>query len=145
MFNLKGENDILRVKECVLEKLYQSARMRFPQDVGVKWNVLISQDKMLDHIIIDFISAVFGKKQERAIIPFSMFKTWKDHFKSKYKDKWWMKRWLKTHPIQYIEHKYNVQKFTYFPELELPLSLKEQNQRIIYNYTEVEKVESNKK
>lgn len=57
-------------------------------------------------------------------------KTWKDHFKIRYKDNWLIKRWIKKHPIQFEDHEYNVQKLIVFPKFKVPEFINTEKQYI---------------
>lgn len=49
---------------------------------------------------------------DRTYIP----KTWKDHFKKKYRTKWWLRWWIKRKPINHLK----IKRITIFPDVRTP-------------------------
>ena len=43
-------------------------------------------------------------------------KTWKDHFKRKYRTKRWLRWWVRRKPIKYFK----IERVTIFPDVQLP-------------------------
>lgn len=70
------------------------------------------------------IKAIFTKKavakHQQEVFSFYTPKTWKDSFKWKHRKKWWMRWWVKRHPIESKEIKINVIKATVFPKFRIP-------------------------
>jgi len=122
-----------QIKEIVLERINLTASLRFPkQDLKYLQTYMREQ---LDEFIITFLYTIGSKIQSKEI-HFSTFKRWQDHFKFINRKKWWMRLWIKKHPIEFGQHKYKIQQCTVFPEFDIPLFLKNEIQYVYYNYFE---------
>lgn len=82
-----------------------------------------------------FISKILIYRQSKPIT-FNTPKSWKDRFKFDRQDKWFMKRWIKSHPIKWKKDRLFIEKHTVFPEVQVPL----RNKRFLnsieeYHYT----------
>ena len=128
------EEELTKIKKIVLERVNLMASLRFPKrDLSYLQTHIREQ---LDDVIIQFLYSMGGKIQDKDI-HFHTFKRWQDHFKFTYRKKWWMRRWIRKHPIEFGQHNYNIQQCTVFPELEIPDFLKNEIQRMCYYYSEV--------
>jgi hypothetical protein len=128
---------IPRIKEFVLERINITASLRFPKMDLRQLHVYIRYQ--LDDIIIQFLTSMGTKIQDKNI-HFNTFKRWQDHFKFTHRDKWWMRRWIRKHPIEFGKHKYIIQQCTVFPELEIPDFLKNEVHYVYYKYLEGRKI-----
>ena len=90
----------------------------------------------LDQLTTDFWRRIVGKEQKKTIIFFTPA-TWKDHFKKKHRNKRWMKRWLRSHPIKAKKISFDINKVTVFPEVKVPHDLKEFEK--LFQYVETTK------
>lgn len=72
-------------------------------------------------------------------LTFQIPKTWKDHFKKTHRDKWWMRRWLKNHPIKFKTLKFDAKKIVVFPDAIVP-DMPEFTNHVIYYNTAIKEV-----
>lgn len=55
-------------------------------------------------------------KKERTFDKTYLPRTWKDHFKKRYRYKWWMRWWIKRKPIKHLK----IKRITVFPDVQIP-------------------------
>lgn len=94
------------------------------KDFNIK-NFSFHINDAINQLNVHFIRKNVGKEEifTKTYVP----RTWKDHFKKKYRTKWWMRWWIKRRPIQHLQ----IKRITIFPEVEIP-NLPEFKQKITY-------------
>jgi len=138
MFKFDHEPIVRRIKEIVLDRFDIAKRVHCPFIELTKPQLGVYLRNDLDEAVIDICVFIAGKSQ-RSEVCFYTPLTWRDMFKEKHRDKWWMRRWIKKHPIKRKTHKYNLIKYTTFPNLDIPFDFSKKT-HIIYRYFDVEKV-----
>lgn len=92
-----------------------------PDDFGVDWSL---QD-FVDRVVLTARGEFLGKKWESELI-LNRPLGWKQMFKEVHRDKWWMRWWVKRHPIEREKIKIDVLKYVIFPEYKVPKMLEKQ-------------------
>lgn len=119
-------------EEITLKRFKATINFIISKTEWERWDYKVKLD-MLGHLIQGQINAfMFGKKHS-GVLEIQTPKTWKDMFKLKHQKKWWMKRWIKKHPIKYTKQLWDIDRYTTFPEYIVPRFLQDQKHLVYYN------------
>jgi len=132
MINMKN-------KSIRLERLIKQTQLIINKqeiEQGIKIPIQYDISEKINELILHLIGSIPAHKQTRQI-SFQTPMTWKDHFKMRYRNKKWMRWWIKKHPIQFGRHCYEIDKMTVFPNFEVPHFLSNKKTYVEYLYREV--------
>jgi len=79
-------------------------------------------DDFVDKFVVTLKVNYMGKKLKGDFI-LNKPANWKEMFKEQNSKKWWMRWWIKRHPIKRVKIKLDVLKYVIFPEYRIPRGL----------------------
>lgn len=127
-------NEKIMTREIRLERLRVGLEKRISKYLLEKehqptFEMVIRE--MAEEISICFHKSYLAKQQNEKIY-FQFPKTWKDHFKLRYRKNWLIKKWVKKYPIQFVKHEYDIKKMIVFPDYKIPYGKDFENYFVIF-------------
>lgn len=127
---------MIELKTTTLERLRISLERIISKqflEKGIDQTIEIILRETAEDVYFHFFRDLGCMKLNKTI-SFQFPKTWKDHFKLRHKKNWLIKKRIKKHPIQFTNHKYEVDKMLVFPDFEIPQGNEFKNNFIIYQF-----------